>query len=202
MNRCIGFTKNNHKCRNKTKNNDLFCCEKHKPLNNEIFENGCFICMEKVNDKNEIIYFKCKHVVHKPCYNEWLEFSTYDTPICIICRSNTFKKEKEKKFKKSLKVITDTSKIYQITNILSMHYNYYNTYYNTYYIGNNNYIGSTGNNYISTVVPNYIGSTGGNYIGSTGANYIGSTGANYIGSTGDNYIGPTGQTGPTSVQYI
>jgi len=117
MNRCIGFTKNNHKCRAITKNDALFCCNSHEPLNKEILQNGCFICMEQINDKKELIYFKCRHIFHKPCYIEWLNFSTYIDPICMICRSNTFKKEKDK-LKKKIKTIDDISKLYEITNIL------------------------------------------------------------------------------------
>jgi hypothetical protein len=120
-NRCIGFTKNNNKCRAITKDGSLFCSEVHKPLNNEILKDGCFICMEQIKNKNEILYFKCKHIFHKPCYNEWLnDFSTYDKPICMICRSNTFKKEENniQKKNKKIKKITDISKLNDITNIL------------------------------------------------------------------------------------
>jgi len=127
MNRCIGFTKNNHKCRAITKNDTLFCCDSHEPLNKEIFKNGCFICMEQINDKKELIYFKCKHIFHKPCYIEWLDFSTYSEPICMICRSNTFKKDKEIDIKKKFKTIDDISKLYEITNIL-----YVKSSYNTW----------------------------------------------------------------------
>jgi hypothetical protein len=84
MNRCIAININNKKCRAKT--DKLFCCEDHKPINKELINNGCFMCMEKINKTNEIIFFKCKHAFHKICYMEWLKYSSYETPICIICR--------------------------------------------------------------------------------------------------------------------
>ena len=84
MNRCIGYNKNNHKCRAKTKNNQLFCCKQHEPINNDLVDTGCFICMDKITSANEMIYFKCSHVFHKSCYFEWLNFSTYETPICMF----------------------------------------------------------------------------------------------------------------------
>ena len=66
----------------------LFCCTKHEPINCELIENGCFICMEKIEKSTEksteILYFKCHHAVHKPCYIDWLEFSTYEEPICMM----------------------------------------------------------------------------------------------------------------------
>lgn len=92
MNRCVAITKNNTKCRAKTKDNRLFCCERHEPINNEIIENGCFLCMDKIEKSNDIIYFHCKHAFHKPCYLEWLNYSTYEEPICIICRTPINKK--------------------------------------------------------------------------------------------------------------
>jgi len=125
MNRCIGFTKNNYKCRAKTKNNNLFCCKSHEPLNKEILDNNCFMCMDKIINRNEILYFKCRHIVHKPCYLEWLKYSTYTEPICIICRSNTFKIITKSIHKEKFKNIEDTSKLDNITNILNQ-YTYYN----------------------------------------------------------------------------
>ena len=44
--------------------------------------------MNKILNSNDIIYFKCNHAFHKPCYFEWIKYSTYDTLICIICRKN------------------------------------------------------------------------------------------------------------------
>lgn len=98
MNRCIAININNKKCRAKT--NNLFCCEKHKPFNKEIIENGCFMCMEKIILSKDLILFKCNHAFHKSCYIEWLRYSTYDSPICMICRSNVMtNKEKNNKIK-------------------------------------------------------------------------------------------------------
>jgi hypothetical protein len=86
-NRCIGYNKNNKKCRVKTKNNTLFCSPCHEPLNREIIDNGCCICMEIIKSSNDIIYFRCKHAFHKNCYFEWLSVSIYENPICMICRN-------------------------------------------------------------------------------------------------------------------
>lgn len=100
MNRCIAINNQNKKCRAKT--NNLFCCEKHKPINKEIIDNGCFMCMEKIIKTNELILFKCNHAFHKICYMEWLRYSTYDTPICMICRCQVLSiKCQEKKIKNS-----------------------------------------------------------------------------------------------------
>jgi len=107
MNRCIAINSNNKKCRAKT--NNLFCCESHKPINKEIIENGCFMCMEMITKTNEIILFKCKHAFHKICYMEWLRYSTYDTPICIICRSEVMK-NKQKKLKIIYQINNDHNK--------------------------------------------------------------------------------------------
>ena len=83
MNRCISIN-NNKQCRAKTRDNNLFCCTKHEPINRELIENGCFMCMEKIEKSTEILYFKCHHAVHKPYYIDWLEFSTYEEPICMM----------------------------------------------------------------------------------------------------------------------
>ena len=85
--RCNGYTKTNKKCRNIIKENqNFYCCKDHEPYNMDIFQNGCFICSENINSSKELIYFKCKHIVHRTCYNEWLKYSKYDNPICILCR--------------------------------------------------------------------------------------------------------------------
>jgi hypothetical protein len=119
MNRCISITKNNTRCRAKTKNNLLFCCDEHKPINKEIIENGCFMCMEKIEKSNEILFLKCKHAFHKPCYVEWLKFSTYDSPICIICRNIAFNPPL-KKIKRPLKFVSNTVPIDDILNTLEI----------------------------------------------------------------------------------
>lgn len=115
MNRCI-FIKNNKECRVKTKNNNLFCCKSHEPFNNEIVNDGCFICTDKIEKSNEILYFKCNHAVHKPCYNKWLDYSTYNEPICIICRKITY--SNTNKENKKYKIIEDVSRIKNIYSIL------------------------------------------------------------------------------------
>ena len=119
MNRCISITKNNTRCRAKTKDNLLFCCDNHKPLNKEIIDNGCFMCMEKIEKSNEIIFFKCKHAFHKPCYIEWLKYSTYETPICIICRNIIFNKSPQK-IKRPLKFVSNSDPIDNILNTLEI----------------------------------------------------------------------------------
>ena len=120
VNRCIANTKNNKKCRakvNNLKNNyKFFCCESHLPINKEIIENGCFICMEKIENLTEIIYFKCKHLFHKPCYLEWLTYSTYESPICLICRDNVIVNKDEHLFVKRYKKL-NTNLIKSIINI-------------------------------------------------------------------------------------
>lgn len=97
MNRCIAYNKNNKKCRTKTATNELFCCEAHKPINQELFEEGCFVCYQKEFQPNELIYLKCKHVFHKECYQEWLKYSTYDNPVCSICLRETFTQKNQQK---------------------------------------------------------------------------------------------------------
>ena len=120
MNRCPAFNKNNKRCRALTKDNKIFCCKLHEPLNNNIIDDGCFICMEKILISKEIIYFKCKHAFHKGCYSEWLNFSTYETSICILCRRNVNVLQQGKK-KKDSKYCSDNEiqNLINIKNILS-----------------------------------------------------------------------------------
>ncbi len=96
MDRCIAYNKNNKKCRAKLTDNKFFCCESHKPLNYELIEEGCFICSEKITSVNDLYYFKCKHIMHKQCYDEWLKYSNYSTSICMLCRGEVFKKQEKK----------------------------------------------------------------------------------------------------------
>ena len=96
MDRCIAFNSHNKRCRAKLFDNKFFCCESHKPLNNNLIEDGCFICMEKITSVKELYYFKCKHIVHKTCYDEWLKYSNYPSSICMLCRGEVFKKPKKK----------------------------------------------------------------------------------------------------------
>lgn len=120
MNRCLAININNKRCRAKTENNQLFCCEKHKPINKEIINEGCFMCMEKINKSNELLYLKCRHAFHRDCYIEWLNYSTYEEPVCIICRRIAFsKKDYEKQKTSKIKRFTDTKKIDSINYILN-----------------------------------------------------------------------------------
>ena len=123
MNRCVSITKNNTQCRAKLNGNYLFCCTDHEPINKDFVDKGCFMCMEKVTKTNEVLFFKCKHAFHKECYFEWLKYSTYDEPICLICRNISLKK-KEVQYKKPLKKVIDTSKLDDI--FISLGYKYYN----------------------------------------------------------------------------
>ena len=118
MNRCTAFNKNNKRCRSLTNNNSLFCCKSHEPINNNIIEDGCFICMEKIINSKEIIYFKCKHAFHKECYNEWLKFSTYKTSICILCRKSINEPKVVKQRRESKYCSVD--KLEKIKNILNL----------------------------------------------------------------------------------
>lgn len=118
VNRCMGITKNGKKCRTRLRKTQyLFCCEDHKPLNSEIIEDGCFCCMEKIINHKDGIFFKCKHLVHKSCFLEWSKNnSTYETPICLICRSEVYNNNKEKK--ETLLYQGNGTDIHQIQNIL------------------------------------------------------------------------------------
>lgn len=119
--RCIAYNKHGKLCRAKIKDNKLFCCESHNPINKEIIEE-CFICSEKINCAKELIYLKCKHAFHEPCYNEWLKFSTYDTPICMICRNELVIKEKPVKLNRT-KVIyqnINDERLKNINNLLNI----------------------------------------------------------------------------------
>ena len=119
--RCIAINKNNKKCRSKTNNNSFFCCKSHEPINKELLEDGCFLCMEKIEKSNDIIYFNCKHIIHKTCYNEWLKYSTYDENICLLCRNIVFEKKNIISSKKSgslQRSIIDTTPIQLINDTL------------------------------------------------------------------------------------
>lgn len=118
INRCIAINKNNKKCRAKTKDNTLFCCQSHQPYNNDLLESCCFICQEEVKNPNEILYLKCRHAFHKPCYIEWLEYSTYDEPICLLCRTVVFKNQREEKKKRILENSTNIEPLIKISELL------------------------------------------------------------------------------------
>ncbi len=86
-NRCSGFTKSGKKCRAKIEEeNKFYCCKDHEPFNIEIHSEGCFMCTDNITSSKELIQFKCKHAVHRCCFNEWIKFSNYNKPICLICR--------------------------------------------------------------------------------------------------------------------
>lgn len=118
MNRCPSKTINNKRCRAIIKDNNLFCCKGHEPINKDIIDNGCFMCMEKIEKSNDILFLKCNHAFHKSCYFEWLQFSTYENPICIICRSEVFQKKEKEIKKKEVKYITDITPIQDIMDSL------------------------------------------------------------------------------------
>lgn len=99
--RCIAYNKNNNRCRAKIKNNEFFCCDAHKPLNYDLID-CCFICLNKIENVNELYYFRCKHIMHKECYDEWINYSNYNNHICMICRNEVFKMpEKKNKIRRS-----------------------------------------------------------------------------------------------------
>lgn len=121
MNRCIAYNKNNKKCRAKLMNNNFFCCEAHYPINKELLEEGCFICMEKITSVEQMYYFKCKHIMHKDCYDEWLKYSNYDHSICMLCRGQVLQNPPKKTKRRALGVINknDYKKLENIINIIN-----------------------------------------------------------------------------------
>ena len=108
MNRCNAFNKNNKKCRCIIKDNKLFCSDSHKPINDEIINDGCFMCMENIVESKDIIYFKCKHAFHKNCIRNAGGIRIETCPICrasiiseTICKSySQYKIEDGIKYKK------------------------------------------------------------------------------------------------------
>ena len=117
MNRCIAFNKNDKRCRAKC-GNKLFCCDEHEPINKDLLTKGCFVCSEKIILTNELIYFRCKHCFHKSCFTDFLKYSTYNNPICLICRNEVFKKEIKEKKNKNKNSEKDYSEIKKIHNIV------------------------------------------------------------------------------------
>ncbi len=112
MSRCIGITKTGKKCRAPVKEErecKYYCCKAHEPYNMDFFQMGCFICGESEFKKGiELEHLKCGHVLHKSCYTEWfIEHSTYQSKVCMICRNEVYSKsveeEEVKEYKKNKK---------------------------------------------------------------------------------------------------
>ena len=117
MNRCIAFNKNNKRCRAKC-GNKLFCCPEHEPINKDIITDGCFVCSEKIENTKELIYFECKHCFHKSCFIDFLKYSTYKNPVCLICRNEVLQNKSKNINKKKIKVDKDYSDIKNIHKVL------------------------------------------------------------------------------------
>lgn len=114
MNRCIAFNKNNKRCRAKC-GNDLFCCAEHEPINKDLITKGCFVCSDKMEKTEDLIYFRCKHCFHKKCFIDFLKYSTYDKPVCLICRSEVLQNSSnKKKVRKSEKDYSEIKKIHNV----------------------------------------------------------------------------------------
>ena len=113
MNRCIAFNKNHKRCRAKCGDN-LFCCSEHEPLNKDLISNGCFVCSEKINKTSDLIFFKCKHCFHKKCFMDFLKYSTYKNPVCLICRNEVFENNNIKSKKIKIKDYSDIKDIHKI----------------------------------------------------------------------------------------
>ena len=90
----MGYNKYKKICRAKTNNSSYFCCKEHQALNMDLIEDGCFMCCEKIESRSELLLFHCNHLLHKKCYEEWLKYSTYDEKICILCRQEISRENK------------------------------------------------------------------------------------------------------------
>ena len=44
----------------------------------------CSICIEELNDVDEVLFTKCSHVFHKNCINKWISEYNIKCPICKI----------------------------------------------------------------------------------------------------------------------
>lgn len=87
--RCLGINQHGKRCRAPIRREgEYFCCKGHEPFNVEFIQEGCFLCSEKDINEKEMKVFRCGHIVHMPCYRDWLQFSTYERDVCIICREN------------------------------------------------------------------------------------------------------------------
>ncbi len=122
INRCAGRTKSGKKCRTRLKENVyLYCCESHKPYNSEILKDGCFCCSEKLINHKDVIHFKCNHLVHKLCYDYWCKnSSTYETPICLLCKTEINKHLNKKNV---IEDYVSDENIYEIVNLIDSHLN-------------------------------------------------------------------------------
>ena len=94
MNRCIGFNKNNKKCRTRIGDGRLICCSGHIPLNDEILE-GCPICCKENLTSCEIATLNCKHSFHKKCLSDYLKIAE-DKNMCPYCRGEGISPKGEK----------------------------------------------------------------------------------------------------------
>jgi len=87
--RCKGFTKTNKPCRRRLKiDQQFFCCLQHEAINmNELRNEGCYICMEEI-DNIEVL--KCNHAIHKLCF---MRLGEVNVDIkCPLCRNKTNKR--------------------------------------------------------------------------------------------------------------
>ncbi len=117
-NRCVGLTKSGKRCRTRLSENQyLFCCDDHKPYNTEILEDGCFCCTEKIVNHKDAYFFRCKHMVHKECYNDWVksDHNRYEMPICIVCRSPIYKPKVVRQ--PEVEAVAAVKDIYEITSL-------------------------------------------------------------------------------------
>lgn len=49
----------------------------------------CSICIDEINNKNDIVFLKCAHAYHKKCLNNWVQTKVHNTqnPDCPTCRT-------------------------------------------------------------------------------------------------------------------
>ena len=169
MNRCLGFTKNNNNCRAKIGPNKMFCCSNHEPINKELIDGCCFMCMEKVISPKDIIFFKCKHAFHKECYFEWITYSKEETPICLICRTPVLLNNTQKNKDKNILNIDVIDNISYILNKNNMYTGNNTNAYAAGMTGNNN---NNNNNNTNAYAAGMTGSNNTNTYaaGMTGSN--------------------------------
>eukprot|EP01023_Acetabularia_acetabulum_P060519 TRINITY_DN7276_c0_g1_i2.p2 TRINITY_DN7276_c0_g1~~TRINITY_DN7276_c0_g1_i2.p2 ORF type:complete len:212 (+),score=16.44 TRINITY_DN7276_c0_g1_i2:199-834(+) len=48
---------------------------------------SCPVCLEKYEEKEDVMIFPCFHQFHKDCINPWLEDKGYDS-VCPVCKQN------------------------------------------------------------------------------------------------------------------